>query len=123
MRRSIKESMNDAAFRFVKEGFEEKPKLAEVPPPAKPKAEIPPAKPKAADEAPAKRRKPKPKPEPAPAATVEHLLPLSTRMRASLLADLKKEGLRRQLAEKSPHTLQDILAEAAEEWLRKNRTE
>jgi len=44
-------------------------------------------------------------------------------MRASLLADLKEEGPRGQLAGKSRHTLQDILAEAAEEWLRKNRTE
>ena len=47
-------------------------------------------------------------------------VPLSTRMRADFADALKRASLERQLAEVEPNTLQDILEQAVEPWLRSN---
>lgn len=46
--------------------------------------------------------------------------PLTTRIRADFASALKRASLQRQLDGLSPHTLQDILEEALEPWLRSN---
>jgi hypothetical protein len=45
-------------------------------------------------------------------------VPLTTRVRAEFSAALKRASLERQLAGQVPNTLQDILEEALEPWLR-----
>lgn len=45
-------------------------------------------------------------------------VPLTTRIRSDFAAALKRASLQRQLDGVSPHTLQDILEEALEPWLR-----
>ena len=47
-------------------------------------------------------------------------VPLSTRMRADFAKALKRASLERQLEGVEPNTLQDILEEAAEPWLKSN---
>jgi len=47
-------------------------------------------------------------------------VPLTTRMRGDFAAALKRASLERQLASRFPNTLQDILEEALEPWLRTN---
>jgi len=47
-------------------------------------------------------------------------VPLTTRIRSDFAAALKRASLQRQLDGVSPHTLQDILEEALEPWLRAN---
>lgn len=67
-------------------------------------------------------------PDPAPqaAATPSNTtatlsrVPLSTRMRSDFAAALKRASLERQLAGVEPNTLQDILEQAVEPWLRSN---
>ena len=73
--------------------FNKKPDTAEAPPSAKPAAILPP-----------------------PAGRT----PISTRIRADMAAALKRASLERQLAGIKPHTLQDILEEAIEPWLKAN---
>lgn len=46
--------------------------------------------------------------------------PISTRMRADFAVALKRASLERQLKAIEPHTLQDILEEAIEPWLKSN---
>jgi hypothetical protein len=46
--------------------------------------------------------------------------PLSTRIRSDFAAALKRASLERQLNKIEPNTLQDILEEAIEPWLRSN---
>jgi len=46
--------------------------------------------------------------------------PLTTRIRSDFAASLKRASLQRQLDGVFPHTLQDILEEALEPWLRSN---
>lgn len=46
--------------------------------------------------------------------------PISTRIRSDFAAGLKRASLERQLAGIEPHTLQDILEEAIEPWLKTN---
>ena len=46
--------------------------------------------------------------------------PLTTRIRADFAATLKRASLQRQLDGVNPHTLQEILEEALEPWLKKN---
>jgi hypothetical protein len=46
--------------------------------------------------------------------------PLTTRIRTDYGAALKRASLERQLNGVTPHTLQDILEEALEPWLRTN---
>ena len=46
--------------------------------------------------------------------------PLTTRIRADFAAALKRASLERQLAGTTPNTLQEILEEALEPWLRAN---
>jgi len=46
--------------------------------------------------------------------------PLTTRVRADFAAALKRASLERQLSGTTPYTLQDILEEALEPWLRKH---
>jgi hypothetical protein len=46
--------------------------------------------------------------------------PLSTRIRVDLAAALKRVSLERQLSNIEPHTLQDILEIALEDWLKSN---
>ena len=47
-------------------------------------------------------------------------VPLSTRMREDFAGALKRASLERQLAKVEPNTLQDILEQAVEPWLRAN---
>ena len=51
-------------------------------------------------------------------APVMSRAPLSTRIRADFAAALKRASLERQLQGVEPNTLQDILEEAIEPWLR-----
>jgi|SRR5579863_9557887 len=46
--------------------------------------------------------------------------PLSTRIRNDFTAALKRASLERQLKGVEPHTLQDILEQAIEPWLKSN---
>lgn len=46
---------------------------------------------------------------------------ISTRMRADLAVALKRASLERQLQGVEPNTVQDILEEAIEPWLRSHR--
>ena len=48
-------------------------------------------------------------------------LPLTTRVREDFARALKRASLERQLAGQQPNTLQDILEEALEPWLRSNK--
>lgn len=61
----------------------------------------------------------KPVPPPAPAAPFNRV-PISTRIRAEYADALKRASLERQLQKVEPNTLQDILEEAIEPWLRSN---
>ena len=56
----------------------------------------------------------------ASAPTVVSRSPISTRIRADFAAALKRASLERQLKGIEPYTLQDILEEAIEPWLRGN---
>jgi hypothetical protein len=47
-------------------------------------------------------------------------VPLTTRVRSDFAASLKRASLQRQLDGVFPYTLQDILEEALEPWLRSN---
>jgi hypothetical protein len=47
-------------------------------------------------------------------------MPISTRVRADFATALKRASLERQLKGVEPNTLQDILEEAIEPWLRAN---
>ena len=58
----------------------------------------------------------KPASQPSPLNRV----PLSTRIRADFAAALKRASLERQLHGVEPNTLQDILEEAIEPWLKSN---
>ncbi len=60
------------------------------------------------------------KPDSVQAAPALSKAPLSTRIRADFAAALKRASLERQLAGKEPHTLQDILEQAIEPWLKTN---
>jgi len=53
-------------------------------------------------------------------ASVIGRMPLSTRVRADFATALKRASLERQLSGTVPNTLQDILEEALEPWLRSN---
>lgn len=61
-------------------------------------------------------------PTPATDATapVVNRAPISTRIRADYAAALKRASLERQLKGVEPNTLQDILEQAIEPWLRTN---
>ena len=64
-------------------------------------------------------------PPPAPAneqrtASPFTRVPISTRINAEYAAALKRASLERQLNKIEPNTLQDILEEAIEPWLRNN---
>jgi hypothetical protein len=56
------------------------------------------------------------------AAAAQNLsrVPISTRVRADFAAALKRASLERQLNAVEPNTLQDILEEAIEPWLKSN---
>ena len=47
-------------------------------------------------------------------------VPITTRMRSEYADALKRASLERQLAKVEPNTLQDILEQAIEPWLRSN---
>ncbi len=53
-------------------------------------------------------------------APLPNRAPISTRIRADYAAALKRASLERQLKSIEPNTLQDILEEAIEPWLRAN---
>jgi hypothetical protein len=58
---------------------------------------------------------------PTSATTAVHaMVPFSTRMRGDFAAALKRASLERQLAGVLPNTLQDMLEQALEPWLRAN---
>ena len=129
--RSIKDSIGGAAFDFVKQGLEEPKKTPATSQPAKtieddsPEPAIEKKLAVGSAEEKPKTEKPKssPKKKAAPVAEENnHLVPLSTRMKAGLVAEIKREGLRRQLAEDPVCTVQAILEQAAEDWLKRNST-
>jgi len=62
--------------------------------------------------------KPTELPPPSPAAI--NRVPISTRLREDFAKALKRASLERQLQNIEPHTLQDILEEALEPWLKAN---
>jgi hypothetical protein len=55
-----------------------------------------------------------------PAPSTVSRSPISTRIRSDFAAALKRASLERQLAGLEPQTLQDILEEAIEPWLKTN---
>jgi hypothetical protein len=55
-----------------------------------------------------------------PTTPTVNRVPLSTRIRADYSAALKRASLERQLKAVEPNSLQDILEEAIEPWLRSN---
>ncbi len=54
------------------------------------------------------------------AAATLNRVPISTRIRDDFARALKRASLERQLEGKEPNTLQDILEEAIEPWLKAN---
>lgn len=56
---------------------------------------------------------------PTPAITINRV-PISTRMREDFAKALKRASLERQLKSIEPNTLQDILEQSIEPWLRTN---
>jgi hypothetical protein len=62
-------------------------------------------------------RKPEP---PTPTTTTVTRVPISTRMREDFSKALKRASLERQLKGIEPNTLQDILEQAVEPWLKTN---
>jgi outer membrane biosynthesis protein TonB len=87
-----------------------KPKNPTAKKPTKPKS-------KPAAEEPTSTSAPDVAPEPAP----EQILgrsPLTTRLRSDIGTALKRASLERQLAGQTPYTVQDILEEALEPWLK-----
>jgi hypothetical protein len=54
------------------------------------------------------------------APAIANRMPLSTRIRSDFGTALKRASLERQLSGTTPNTLQDILEEALEPWLRDN---
>ena len=62
-----------------------------------------------------------PKPAaPVAASTTLNRVPISTRIRDDFARALKRASLERQLEGREPNTLQDILEEAIEPWLKAN---
>lgn len=59
------------------------------------------------------------KPSASAAATLNRV-PISTRIRDDFARALKRASLERQLEGREPNTLQDILEEAIEPWLKAN---
>lgn len=57
---------------------------------------------------------------PAPVPPSVSRVPISTRIRADFSAALKRASLERQLSGVQPNTLQDILEQAIEPWLKAN---
>lgn len=55
-----------------------------------------------------------------PAPSTLSRSPISTRIRSDFATALKRASLERQLAGVEPHTLQDILEEAIDPWLKAN---
>jgi hypothetical protein len=53
-------------------------------------------------------------------ATPHNRVPISTRIRSEYAEALKRASLERQLNKQEPNTLQDILEQAIEPWLRNN---
>jgi hypothetical protein len=62
----------------------------------------------------------KAKPRPTPQTLTINRVPISTRMREDFAKALKRASLERQLKGVEPNTLQDILEEAVEPWLKSN---
>lgn len=58
--------------------------------------------------------------QPPSSVAVPRRVPISTRLRADFADALKRASLERQLKAIEPSTLQDILEEAIEPWLRSN---
>lgn len=55
-----------------------------------------------------------------PTTPTVNRVPISTRMREDFAEALKRASLERQLAKVKPNSLQDILEDAIEPWLRTN---
>jgi len=57
---------------------------------------------------------------PPPSSAAINRVPISTRLREDFAKSLKRASLERQLKNIQPNTLQDILEEALEPWLKAN---
>jgi hypothetical protein len=73
-----------------------------------------------AKEPPAAEQAAPPSASPQPSASAPSRMPISTRMRSDFADALKRASLERQLKKVTPNTLQDILEEAVEPWLRQH---
>ena len=60
------------------------------------------------------------KPQPTPQTLTINRVPISTRIREDFAKALKRASLERQLKGVEPNTLQDILEESVEPWLKSN---
>ena len=58
--------------------------------------------------------------KPAASAATSNRVPISTRIRDDFARALRRASLERQLEGQAPNTLQDILEEAIEPWLKAN---
>jgi hypothetical protein len=77
-------------------------------------------KPKASQSAARQTQRAETREEKAQVANAVSRLPLTTRIRTDYATALKRASLERQLSGTVPNTLQDILEEALEPWLRSN---
>ena len=104
---------------FIYDRKQKRPAKAEPKevPPKKPKAR---ARPTLQDEPsqPEEEQLAIPAPIEAPASIPAGRAPLSTRIRADIAAALKEASLKRQLTRETPNTVQEILEEALEPWLK-----
>lgn len=118
--------MNDAAFAFVKKGFDESIESNLVPMPSpdeNAKSDIAAEEKQEAKSDSTKGRKTSARKSAKPISRSresDHLVSVSTRIPSSLFADLKTVALKRQLANEKPNSIQEIVTQAAENWLIRN---
>ena len=126
-RRSLVEGMKKVDRRKELAFVKGKPDADETEEPKPPKAK--PERKHKREKAKALKSKPEPKeqqegeeptPAPAPVAPTPYTgrVPLTTRIRADFAEALKRASLQRELAKEKPHTVQEILEEALEPWLK-----
>ncbi len=118
MPRSIKDSLTPREAAFLKDGFETlSPKNIRISDAAPESSES-----KNGPHKKEKLRRTEARKQSPETSKPSYRVPLSTRMRAELVHQLKHAGLKRKLAAKPPDSLQAILEQAAEDWLKKHST-
>jgi hypothetical protein len=120
-----------ASRRTLAEGLKAKPKadrrkeeafvFGEADKAGEEKPKPPKRKPEAKEKPKAKREGEEATPATPPAMpSVASRMPLTTRIRSDLASALKRASLERQLAGEKPNTVQDILEQALEPWLKEH---